>query len=500
MGDGMREISVKTVGAWLVIIGIAGPLSGCRAAPGNPQRSADITSGDMKARVHFLADDRLLGRATPSSGLDIAAAYIRSEFQRIGLRAPRGGFEQRYQLVMSEMGGGWSLALSSGGRRARLRHGSDFWGLPWAAGNVEGGLRFVGDRIPSGPTGGEPGEVWVARLGLAEQPREWLEAATRAGAVAIVFVVPAELEPLVSHWVGGGETVYELGDVQPSLPAALVSDSALATALGQLGLEPMTTRASAAGAQARARVEITADLRVETLAAPNVVGIVPGGDPRLQDEYVLVSAHMDGLGVGRPLDGDSIYNGADDNASGTAALLEVAEAVAAMEPAPRRSIVFLAVSGEERGMLGSSWFVEHPSVPLQSVIANLNIDMVGRNWEDTIAVIGKPYSTLGFLVDSVAAAHPELNVTPVADPWPGERFFFRSDHFNFARKGIPAVFFFNGVHEDYHMPSDEPDKIDYPKAARIAQLIFEVTLTLANAEIPPRWDEAARERIVEGRR
>ncbi|HSG80725.1 MAG TPA: M20/M25/M40 family metallo-hydrolase [Gemmatimonadota bacterium] len=496
----MRKMRAKAGCVWLVVLGIAGLLSGCRAAPGTPQRSADITAGDMQARVHFLADDRLLGRATPSSGLDIAAAFIRSEFQRIGLQAPPGGFEQRYQLVMTEMGAGWSLALSSGGRRAALRHGSDFWGLPWAAGTVEGGLRFVGDRIPTVSAESGDGEVWVARLGLAAQPREWLEAATRAGAVGIVFIVPADMKALVSHWVGAGETVYELGDVEPSLPAALVSDSALAAAMGQLGLEAMTAGASSTGAQAAARVQIAADLRVETLAAPNVVGVLQGGDPALREEYVLVSAHMDGLGVGRPLDGDSIYNGADDNASGTATLLEIAEAVAALNQVPRRSILFLAVSGEERGMLGSSWFVEHPPVPLERIVANLNIDMVGRNWEDTIAVIGKPYSTLGTLVDSVAAAHPELNVTPVGDRWPGEGFFFRSDHFNFARKGIPSVFFFNGTHEDYHMPSDEADKIDYAKAARIAQLIFEITLTLSMAEDPPRWDEAARERIVEGRR
>jgi acetylornithine deacetylase/succinyl-diaminopimelate desuccinylase-like protein len=454
----------------------------------------------MRARVFFLAADRLRGRATPSAGLDIAASYIRSEFQRFGLQPPPGGFEQRYGLVMTEMGSGWALSVSRGSRRATLSHGSDFWGLPWAAGSVEGQLRFVGDRPPVGLVGNGEAAVWVARLGPGTQPREWLSVATDAGAVGIVFVLPADMEALFRHRLSVDETMYELGDVEPSLPAALVTEAALTAAFEQLGLEAMTAAAQEGGAGTSARIQLAADLQVETSAAPNVIGIVPGSDSRLRDEYVLLSAHMDGLGVGRPVDGDSIYNGADDNASGTAAVLEVAEALASLDQSPRRSIIFLLVSGEEKGLLGSSWFVEHPPIRLEQVIANLNIDMVGRNWRDTIAVIGKPYSTLGALIDSVAAAHPEIDITTVGDRWPAEGFFFRSDHFNFARKGIPAVFFFNGVHEDYHLPSDEADKILAGKAARIARLIYEVTLALANADQPPSWDEAVRRRIVEGGR
>jgi Zn-dependent M28 family amino/carboxypeptidase len=232
-----------------------------------------------------------------------------------------------------------------------------------------------------------------------------------------------------------------------------------------------------------------------------VLGIVRGSDRRLRNEYVLVSAHMDGLGVGRPVDGDSIYNGADDNASGTAAMLEVAEAMAELEDGrPRRSVAFLAVSGEERGLLGSAWFVERPPIPLERIVANVNLDMIGRNWEDTIAVIGKPYSSLGALVDSVAAAHPELGLAAVDDQWPADGFFFRSDHFNFARKGIPAVFFFNGVHADYHQPSDETRKIKFEKASRVARLVYEVVMAIANADDPPTWDPEARLRIVAGAR
>ena len=246
------------------------------------------------------------------------------------------------------------------------------------------------------------------------------------------------------------------------------------------------------------QVRLSAHQSVETLQAPNVVGLLRGRDPVLADEYVVMSAHMDGLGVGPPVDGDSIYNGADDNASGTSALLEVAEALANSGGGTARSVLFLAVSGEEKGLLGSSWFVSHPPVDLDRIVADVNVDMIGRNWQDRIAVIGKPYSSLGALVDSVAGAHPELGLETVGDIWPQEGFFFRSDHFNFARRGIPAIFFFNGVHEDYHQPSDEADRIEYEKAARVARLICDVISAIADAGRRPRWDERAREAIVEG--
>jgi hypothetical protein len=472
----------------------------CRGAPGTPLADHDITPGDMRARITFLAADRLRGRGTPSQGLEIAAGYVESEFRRMGLDPSKTGYVQRYQLVMSDMGDGWSLALQRGSRHAVLRNRTDFWGLPWAAGSVEGRLRFVGTTRPEGPIEqGEP-TIWVARLSPYTMPREWERAAAAAGAVGLLLVTPSEeLEPQVRQWRSEEETMYELGDLDVSVPAAMVLEQALSTAMEQVGLDAPPVEASDDGLAPGGRLRLAADLAVETFSAPNVLGIVRGSDRRLRNQYVLLSAHMDGLGVGFPVDGDSIYNGADDNASGTAAILEVAEAMAELRDGrPRRSVAFLAVSGEERGLLGSAGFVEHPPIPLEQIVANLNIDMIGRNWEDTIAVIGKPYSSLGALVDSVAMAHPELGLTTVDDQWPAERFIFRSDHFNFARKGIPAVFFFNGVHADYHRPSDETSKIKFEKASRIARLIYEVALAIANADDPPTWDPEARRRIVEG--
>ncbi|HJU75523.1 MAG TPA: M20/M25/M40 family metallo-hydrolase [Gemmatimonadaceae bacterium] len=230
--------------------------------------------------------------------------------------------------------------------------------------------------------------------------------------------------------------------------------------------------------------------------APNVVAILEGEDPALKGQYVVFSAHMDHVGVGAPVGGDSIYNGADDNASGTAAVLALAEAFARAAQRPRRSIIFLTVSGEEHGLWGSAYFASHPPVPLDSMVAALNIDMIGRNWRDTLVAIGREHSDLGATVDSVAARHRELRISTIDDPWPNEQFYFRSDHYNFAKRGVPALFFFSGTHADYHGPDDEVDRIDFEKETRIVQLLYQVGVELANAAKRPVWNPESYRRIV----
>ena len=233
--------------------------------------------------------------------------------------------------------------------------------------------------------------------------------------------------------------------------------------------------------------------------APNVVAVLEGSDPTLRDEYVVYSAHMDHVGVRTPDEaGDSIWNGADDNASGTTAVLEVAEAMAALPEAPRRSIMFVLVSGEERGLWGSANFADNPPVPAERMVANLNADMVGRNWPDTIVAIGKEHSDLGETLERVNALHPELGMTAIDDLWPEENFYRRSDHYNFARKGVPILFFFNGTHEDYHGRDDEVDRIDNDKAARIARLLFYLGYEVAEADARPQWNPDSYAEIVEG--
>lgn len=223
-------------------------------------------------------------------------------------------------------------------------------------------------------------------------------------------------------------------------------------------------------------------------SAPNVVAILPGSDPGLRDTYVVFSAHMDHVGTGTPdASGDSIYNGADDDASGTAAVVEIAQAFASLNPAPARSIVFLTVSGEEGGLWGSSAFVNDGPIATRDIVADINIDMIGRNSPDTLVVIGMRYSDLGPRISRIAEQNAELGLTVMDDPWPQERFFFRSDHYNFASAGVPAIFLFAGTHRDYHRPSDEVERIDGSKAARIARLAFRLGLEIASDPNEPAW-------------
>jgi Zn-dependent M28 family amino/carboxypeptidase len=188
--------------------------------------------------------------------------------------------------------------------------------------------------------------------------------------------------------------------------------------------------------------------------------------------------------------GDGIYNGADDNASGTSLLMEIASAFAELPSRPARSVVFLAVSGEEKGLLGSAHFASAPTVPIASIVANLNFDMVGRNHPDTVYLIGEDYTTLGAAAHQAAVARPEVGLALAPDPEPDEQLFLRSDHYSFVQRRIPAIMFTTGLHDDYHLPSDAPETIDSDKAARIGRLIFYLTHSLASDPVAPTWTEA----------
>jgi Zn-dependent M28 family amino/carboxypeptidase len=161
-------------------------------------------------------------------------------------------------------------------------------------------------------------------------------------------------------------------------------------------------------------------------------------------------------------------------------------------------MLFLTVSGEEKGLYGSEYFSAHPAVPIDKIVADLNIDMIGRNWRDTIVAIGKEHSDLGTTLNKVNVAHPELRMVAIDDRWPEENFYSRSDHYNFARKGVPILFFFNGVHADYHQPSDSPDKIDSEKESRILRLLFFLGQEVGNRQERPKWNPESYRRIVEG--
>jgi Zn-dependent M28 family amino/carboxypeptidase len=167
-------------------------------------------------------------------------------------------------------------------------------------------------------------------------------------------------------------------------------------------------------------------------------------------------------------------------------LLELARAFA-RGPRPARSMLFVSVSGEEKGLWGSGYFVTHPTVPLGSIVADINIDMIGRNWRDTVGVIGREHSDLGRVLDSVAARHRELDMAPIGDVWPDQGRFYRSDHYNFARHGVPILFLSSGYAPEYHEPTDEPKLIDAEKEARLVRLIYYFALAVADRTARPRW-------------
>ncbi|MEW5930230.1 MAG: M28 family peptidase [Gemmatimonadota bacterium] len=532
-----RPSVALSLGAALALSACAAPVSGGPAqqpAPAPTQESAaaqaaagsagttvrsaaaTITPEDMRSRIGFLASDAMRGRDTPSRELNIVAEALIDHHRRLGLEpaGENGTYYQWYPFPLRGLSAeGTRLVVSGGGRQQTLRLGRDFFTRGGTTEEVTGGLVYVGkgtqasfggegtlrERIAVAALPGRNTSAW-----RVERNRQVSEA-RRAGASALIHVLDAS-------WTADSIAKYAQSAAEPSrvlggtvaFPQFFVTQAAarrIFTA-GNLAFEAAWTRGQSGDVEPVAlpgvRVTAAAPLReLDQAVAPNVVAVLRGSDPALRDEYVVVSAHMDHIGVTRPApaDGDSINNGADDDASGTAGLMEISEALASMPTRPRRSVVFLHVSGEEKGLLGSEWYSDHPTLPLRQIVANINVDMIARNSPDSIVVIGKTYSTMGPQVNAIRERHPELNLVAADDIWPEERFFFRSDHFNFARKEVPSIFFFSGVHEDYHRPGDEVEKIDADKAARVSRFVFYLTHEVANADGRPQWDPQGLEEV-----
>ncbi|MEE8134584.1 MAG: M20/M25/M40 family metallo-hydrolase, partial [Gemmatimonadales bacterium] len=281
----------------------------------------------------------------------------------------------------------------------------------------------------------------------------------------------------------------------------------IAPVLTAIGMSLEEIRADSGAMQVHELSDLSITIKMiygveDVLPTPNTVGILEGSDPELKNEYVVFSAHMDHVGTStqgscREVGGDGICNGADDDASGTIGIVELAEAFSMVNPRPRRSIIFVTVSGEEKGLWGSDYFALNPGVPRENIVANLNADMIGRNWTDTIVVIGKEHSDLGETLNEVNSQHLELNMTAIDDIWPNQNFYLRSDHYNFAKRGIPILFFFNGTHDNYHRPSDEVELIDAEKESRIVKLMFYLGLEIANKDARPEWNPESYAEIVQ---
>lgn len=474
-----------------------------------------ITESDMRERIGALAHDSMRGRDTPSPELESAARWIASEFRRFGLRpgGDSGTYFQRYAIRRSATDSASFVMAMGRGAHAHWQVGQDALLATVVGGEPPG-------EAVTGPLVLLAGPVDTARLFSSADTRgaiviqvpapgafnfRILERAREAGVRAWILVQPVPAQVFTRQLRNAFRTELELGGAaaaagQAGMPLFVVRDSTALPVLQAAGETIEALRQGPPAVRPLPGFTGTALARRRILgetSAPNVIGILDGSDPVLRHEYVVYTAHMDHVGVGTPVNGDSIFNGADDDASGTSGVIELAEAFASLNPRPRRSMIFMLVSGEERGLWGSRWFSDHPTVPIGNIVANINLDMIGRNWRDTISVIGKEHSSLGEVVDRVAREHPELNMALVGDLWPRENFYFRSDHYNFARRGVPILFFFNGTHADYHRVTDTVDRIDAEKAARIVRMVFYVGLDVAQAEQRPQWDPASRQRIVE---
>ena len=463
-----------------------------------------ITAVDVARRIGVIADDSMLGRDTPSRGLELTAEYVAAQFRRFGLQTSI----QRYPVTRRRLEPEQSrVVFSSAGREESA--------------SFTNAARFQAGVVPEQPirssailVGGAQTTESVARLDVRNK--------------VVLFVPPAKPDPealqqvLRVLFLAETKALIVLTDMDSAAfaasiprrhpertvigssrgrPAILqVQASAVKNALTAAGIDLASMRnQSAPVARDIPQLQVGVEMKetvTSTLMAPNTVGILEGTDSRLKNEYVVFSAHMDHIGI-TPGQRDSINNGADDDASGTVGVIELAEAFSQPGARPKRSLIFLTVSGEEKGLWGSEYFASNPPVPVKQMVADINIDMIGRNWPDTIVAIGKEHSDLGATLNRVNAAHPELRMTAIDDRWPEERFYFRSDHYNFARKGVPILFFFNGVHEDYHEVTDSPDKINSEKEARILKLLFYVGQEVANAPKRPGWNPESYKEIVE---
>jgi hypothetical protein len=301
---------------------------------------------------------------------------------------------------------------------------------------------------------------------------------TKAGAVAVVFVSDPKQQALYDHW----SHIYERG--RYSLPG--VASTRVVSTPPVIWLP-----AGAASWVQQASQQFVANLQVESFQYPsvNIVAKMPGTDAQLKKEYVLFSTHQDHDGVRAPIAGDSIYNGADDNATGCAALLAIMRSFK-QQPA-RRSALFVYQGSEERGLLGSTYFSAHPTVPQSSIVAVLNAEMMGRNAPDSAALLGStpPHMNSSDLVKTALAANqagPKFKLDTEWDkPTHPEGWYFRSDHLPYARLGIPAIMYTSVLHVDYHTPRDEPQRIDYNKLLHMTQWMYLTGWAVANRTAPP---------------
>jgi len=534
-------ISFLLLSAFVLNSSVLGQVA-VKISPEERQIVQGVTADQLRNYLYFVASDEMEGRDTPSRGLDTTAKFIGMNLGRWGFKpaGDEGTFYQHIDLLRYKLNPAntnvsigsqalaWGtdyLAATNAGSvaNAPLVFGGNGWFVrsknlaPLTGVDVKGKVVVVyAEQSPKGmnfrqlAATGKQGVDWMDPVAYAKQN----------GAVGIIFLAtPAT----VNSWdrtrrareTGGGYFVEKLRNVQPDgFPSITLSqkqsenlftgESATLDAIVKAyGADQPLPSVTFGGKAATINVAADAD-RART---QNVVAIWEGSDPVLKNEMVAIGAHYDHVGTNPNAQGpDKIWNGADDDGSGTVSVLSIAEALAKAPKRPKRSVLFVWHCGEEKGLWGSEYFNKFPTVDIKNVISQLNIDMIGRSKKpgdtdprnkdltdgNSIYVIGKDMmsSTLGSIVDATNGSYLKLGYdTRYDDPKDTNRFFFRSDHFNYALNGIPITFWFDGVHEDYHQPGDEPQKIDYDKMEKVARTIMLTLLELTDLKERPKIDK-----------
>jgi hypothetical protein len=507
------------------------------------QRGADtITAAQLKDYLSFIASDEMEGRDTPSRGLDTTAKFLAMNLSRWGFKpaGDDGSYFQRIALSRDLIDKAETHAQLNNqplvlgddyipsGRPADIAAAQIvFAGNGWfvKAKNIDAykGIDAKGKiAVIFGPPNGLPSGIRNSDL-AGKRGEDWMnvgEYAQKQGVAAIVIVPDFQY---LANWDRNRTRMTERGITKvdkfqspagAQIPQIVISPrvanflfqgekqsapSIFETVYAGQPLEPFALNPDK-------KLSLAVKVKSDPATTQNVVAVFEGSDPLLKNEYVALGAHYDHVGIGIPVNGDAIYNGADDDGSGTTALLAIAEALAKASTRPKRSVLFVWHAGEEKGLWGSRYFTDYPTIPLDKIVTQINIDMIGRSKKEgdtnprnrelsgpnEIYVIGsKMMSTeLGELTESVNKQY--LNVTydyRYDDPGDPNRFFFRSDHFNYARKGIPIVFFFDGEHEDYHRPGDSVDKIDFQKMEKVTRTIYMTLWEVASRPTRPKVDK-----------
>ena len=488
------------------------------------------------AHVKFLADDSLEGRDTGSEGLRKAEAYAVEQFQKAGLEpAGTNGFYQpvlfnQYEVDESKS----SLALAGGGKTTNLSFADDaFFSTrgTHASTQLTAPLVFIGYglRIPEKNLdelasldvkgkvvvliSGSPSEIPTALASHYQTVAERWKILRSAGAIGIISIPnPASMDvPWTRISINRNHPSMDLADTAfnetEGLKVSVVFNPASAETLfagsGHTFAE-IAALAKDRGSLPHFPLSVSLEGRAEILTkkveSANIVGKLPGSDPKLRDEYVVLSAHIDHVGIGAPVNGDRIYNGAMDNGSGSAAVMDIAAEFKAHPEKLKRSILFLLVTGEEKGLLGSKYFAGRPTVPLTSIVADINMDMFLPIVPlKVLKILGLDESDLG---TQAAAVAQSLGVKPIADPEPLRNSFVRSDQYSFIHKGVPSVamdvgfelgtpeqkIFKDWLTNRYHAPSDDVNQpVDLQAAALYEEIVSRLLIGTANATARPQW-------------